>query len=338
MSIVDKTTLKSYFEPGDVPTAAEFENLIDSTRQDQKLHFNASTRQLSIETTEPGAAPYVNSVNLSSLNQQTLSYDSGSNSLSISGVAGSVPLGNVGLWTDGGSNIHKTTGNVGIGTSNPSSKLHVNGSFRLQSGPDITGISTATSLGLSDDIIPTQKAVKNYVDTRSIENLFYAYEDSSPTVSVPTSYGAPDVKVPMYAVYYNPNTDYDRSNYVFTAPQDGIYYFSVTLHLVKPSSNALGMLIYLLKPSATVTTYSQASSSNEMNRIRMLSSDTAKNTGYVHGNAEFSLNAGDTVELRCRFTQLYHGLEFANMHSSYSCKRLPYTVVGAATSLPSNVL
>ncbi|NHZ85854.1 MAG: hypothetical protein GWP19_08230, partial [Planctomycetia bacterium] len=36
--------------------------------------------------------------------------------------------GGISLWTESGSNLYRTTGNVGIGTSNPSAKLDVNGS------------------------------------------------------------------------------------------------------------------------------------------------------------------------------------------------------------------
>lgn len=58
---------------------------------------------------------------------------------------------------------------VGIGTSSPSSTLHVSGTFQLASGTSVNEISTATSLGggsPSDDVIPTQAAIKSYVDSQ----------------------------------------------------------------------------------------------------------------------------------------------------------------------------
>ena len=46
-------------------------------------------------------------------------------------------------WTTNGNNINNTnTGNVGIGTSNPSVKLEVNGTVKSSGGLTITGAPT----------------------------------------------------------------------------------------------------------------------------------------------------------------------------------------------------
>src|SRR6188768_3965813 len=54
--------------------------------------------------------------------------------------------------------------NTGIGTANPQAKLDVNGTFRLQQGVAVEEISKDTTfLQASDEILPTQLAVKKYL-------------------------------------------------------------------------------------------------------------------------------------------------------------------------------
>jgi len=89
------------------------------------------------------------------------------------------------LWVDG------ATGYVGIDTNTPTTKLDVVGDLNISrdatigrdativgrlymgSGASITEFNTSTSLGTSDLLIPTQNAVKQYVDSAiSVENLW----------------------------------------------------------------------------------------------------------------------------------------------------------------------
>lgn len=57
------------------------------------------------------------------------------------------------------------TGNVGIGTDNPSTRLHVSGALRLLSGAAVNEFSTDGTLGGNADVaVPTEKAVRTYVD------------------------------------------------------------------------------------------------------------------------------------------------------------------------------
>lgn len=64
--------------------------------------------------------------------------------------------------------IHTSTGQVGVGTTSPSNLLHVNGGFRLGSGTGVDTITTDTALGTSDSKIPTEAAVKSYVQTVNV--------------------------------------------------------------------------------------------------------------------------------------------------------------------------
>ncbi len=59
------------------------------------------------------------------------------------------------------------SGNVGIGSTDPEATLDVNGSMILQNGPAINEFSTDGTLeDNSNDSVPTEKAVKTYVDNQ----------------------------------------------------------------------------------------------------------------------------------------------------------------------------
>lgn len=56
---------------------------------------------------------------------------------------------------------------VGIGISSPAATLHVNGSLKLENGTSVNEFSTDTTLSSnSDQVVPTEKAVKKYVDRK----------------------------------------------------------------------------------------------------------------------------------------------------------------------------
>lgn len=58
------------------------------------------------------------------------------------------------------------TGNTGIGTTDPQAKLHVNGDLRLQQGVSVNKFSTDSLFSSnSHSVIPTEKAIKDYVKT-----------------------------------------------------------------------------------------------------------------------------------------------------------------------------
>ncbi|GAB4192906.1 MAG: hypothetical protein Fur006_37590 [Coleofasciculaceae cyanobacterium] len=59
-----------------------------------------------------------------------------------------------------------TNGNVGIGKPEPQAKLEVNGNLKLQQGVAVNEFSNDGTLSNNSDLaLPTQKAVKTYVDT-----------------------------------------------------------------------------------------------------------------------------------------------------------------------------
>ena len=112
----------------------------DTNTDSQELTFNSGTNILSIS----GG----NNVNLSSLMDDTNHYlDSASmvgNTLSLGRNGGlanltvdlSQFLDDTNLWTESGANVYRSSGNVGIGTTSPDTNLHVAGSIKIVDGTE----------------------------------------------------------------------------------------------------------------------------------------------------------------------------------------------------------
>jgi hypothetical protein len=96
---------------------------------------------------------------------------------------------NIQIWSDGSSGYIQSNGdlnglkiksntagviilesNVGIGTSSTRANLEVSGTLKLQSGARVNEFSNNASLGTSETVVPTQKAVRAYAETKAKRN------------------------------------------------------------------------------------------------------------------------------------------------------------------------
>ena len=72
------------------------------------------------------------------------------------------------IKSSGNAIMNSNTGGVGIGEDKPEAKLDVDGDLKLELGTAINNFSTDGTLsGNSDTAVPTEKAVKTYVDTKT---------------------------------------------------------------------------------------------------------------------------------------------------------------------------
>ena len=103
--------------------------------------------------------------NSSSAERGKLAFDASSNAvLELRNAAGNPQ---VLLDSSTGAN-YIFAGDTGIGTATPGAKLDVEGNFRVLNGTTINEFSTdGTLAGDSDDAVPTEKAVKTYIDQYS---------------------------------------------------------------------------------------------------------------------------------------------------------------------------
>lgn len=189
-------------------------------------------------------------------NSQTMTF--GASSIEFDGASnceyffkGSDPLGNTNVYidkdatADQGSLIFATAGTPNMALLHPTgatSELQIydyiatatrltiasDGKITLGSGTGINEFSLdGTLAGNSDDALPTEKAVKSYVDAQTVTNLCHAYNISS--LDNVTGDGT------VYTIIY-PNErfdsdgDYNTGTGVYTVATTG--YYSISLNLI----------------------------------------------------------------------------------------------------------
>lgn len=180
-----KAQLKTYFETGDKPLSSEFDELIDSCYgTDQQIFFDGTNIRL---TRSDGGSDFL--ANISGHNRQSLTYDTNSRTLNLSGNTASNPVGPIlGLWNKAGSPAYLTTddiyflNDVGIGAA-PSNgyklaaygNTWLNGGVRIGYGQTVNDISSDNTLhgtGASNSRLVTEKAIRDYIESRTDKYLF----------------------------------------------------------------------------------------------------------------------------------------------------------------------
>ncbi|MEH1945275.1 MAG: tail fiber domain-containing protein [Nostoc sp.] len=159
MAQKSRTELQGLFKTGAKPSQQDFADFIESTlniKDDGIEKPSGADNPLKIKaqsTDEKLLDFYAGEAKTWSINQKPQPERIGLN-ISNSGVSR--------LF------IASSDGNVGIGTTNPGAKLEINGDLKLQLGVAVNQFSSDSTLaGNSDLTIPTEKAIKTYVDTKA---------------------------------------------------------------------------------------------------------------------------------------------------------------------------
>jgi hypothetical protein len=171
-----RVELQDLFKQGAKPTGDDFKDFIESTlnlRDDDIAQILEASNSINLETLlEKARGPL--KITAFETDEKLVDFYAGdTKTWSISQNPSEANPG-FNLSTEEGSRlfIEKTTGNVGIGTVQPTAKLEVNGSFKLIHGAKINEISTDGTLSdNSNNAVPTEQAVKTYVDRSHKDRL-----------------------------------------------------------------------------------------------------------------------------------------------------------------------
>ena len=209
--------------------------------------------------------------------------------------------------------LQKTTGNLGIGKTNPTEKLDVNGKTKTTNLQITNGAGTGKVLTSDATGNASWKDQNNY--------LFSVYNNSIAQVLVN---GAPTADVKLNDIYTNESGVYNITTKTFTAPKDGIYHFDVDLG-VYAGNGTTNPGVVQIKISGTGslpsgTTYNNYPFHTYQMPIQLLKEYRVTNVNY---SATLKMYAGFTYKLQITSPEGTHQIEvYSATFTGYLMKSL----------------
>ena len=172
---------------------------------------------------------------------------------------------------------HAQTGNVGIGTTTPNAKLHVNGDLQVNDLPSVTNATQSIVLNpntgkFAKQTLPPSTPVRIHAKTN-----VGTFSSGSASIVTWTSTSVNTV-----------TSAWNGSSGVFTAPRTGLYEVSASLFYQASSDNRKEYSVSIYKSS---TRYAVAANYDNNG-----GTDGYKPTSTVH--AVVPLNAGEQITIR----------------------------------------
>ena len=186
------------------------------------------------------------------------------------------PIGNISFFTNNNISTPRLqivpSGNVGVNTSAPSEKFHVNGTLRLEN-LDANPIDTGAVLTAIDQLGNAVWKPRRIAFEANFLNL---------AGTTPLNNSS---KIPFDAVALNTGNGFSTTSNDFTAPVDGVYHFSVVLTI----------------ENASLTSVYHQQIDLRVNNITVKAVTQTLNSVYGKGTISFdidmNLSAGDVVDV-----------------------------------------
>jgi hypothetical protein len=183
-------------------------------------------------------------------------------------------------------------GNVGIGTSTPSTKLEVNGQVKITGGTPASGqVLTSNATGLATwEPVPVPAVNQVYFEVKLTESYDWPTDATVQKIDFSSS----------GSVWENQGNAFNTSTSTFTAPEDGIYSFTGAIHF---KSISAGDLIYAFLRAGNKnynSSWKLSSGSVEIVCINMTlflaAGETAQLWGYVNDSAPPASVSGNSTD------------------------------------------